>query len=275
MFETIKLFLEKRKISVEKDIEKIENHTSENQEKILFALLKEIADNLSNFDGDNFTEQMMIGLVEMISINFKLFQEEFLHGSIRRQILRVCGIVMGCIWNTEDMDVFICSDLVKGDENCRHITKNIAKLQRFASFLHEIEGTENILQNDINDLKINTAFCEELECISGLKEKARSDPKLVLTWVKVSILQQTILWQMYAVAKLPGHSDKVANHLRRVIFLQRRNDVKFLEECKITTESNMTIANKYKTCLGFKSDMDIPTNEPEANKNEKSRCSVS
>lgn len=275
-FETINIFLEKRGIEiVRKDIEEIENQTFENQKIKLFDILGKIEGNLSNFDGDNFSEQTMIGLVEMISINFELFQEEFLQDCLWRQILRVCGIVMSCIWHTKDIDVFICSDLVKGDENCRLITKNIANLQRFAYFLYGIEHTENILQNDINDLKINTAFCEELECLSGLKEKARSDSKLFLTWVKVSILQQTILWQMYAVAKLPGHSDKVANHLRRIILLQRKNDIKFLDECKIAAKSNMAIANKYKTCLGFASHTDIPTNEAETDKNDKSRCSIS
>lgn len=53
---------------------------------------------------------------------------------------------------------------------------------------------------------------------------------------------------MYAVAKQSGHSEKIANHLHRIILLQKGKDVSFLKEFPDGIET--VLVNKYSTCLG-------------------------
>lgn len=59
--------------------------------------------------------------------------------------------------------------------------------------------------------------------------------------VKMSILQLSILWQMYAVAKTPGHSYITANYFKRVILMHKDDDFKFVEEFK---ESHLFLYNR-------------------------------
>lgn len=244
--ETIRLFLKERNIKVERDIQRVENYIWENKEDPLNVILKRIANSLLHLDEQKVTDDVLMGLVDMLSINFELFQNgKFLYGSILRQILRICGLVMSCFWQISYIDAYICDSLEDNQEG--DIYKNISKIQNFASFLHGFECATNILEKDIRDMKCSGVFCEEL-CKTQLRERAKKNPKLIVTYVKLSILQQTILWQMYAVAKQPGHSDMIANHLHRIILLQKDKDVSLLKELPDGIET--VLVNKYSTCLG-------------------------
>ena len=94
-------------------------------------------------------------------------------------------------------------------------------------------------------------FCEELPCLSSLKENAKSQSSIMLTSVKISILQLSVLWQMYAVSRLPGHSDSTANHLQRVILSQKENDIKFYKNLVFPeTTDEISLVKEYMSCLG-------------------------
>lgn len=244
--ETISIFLKERTIDIERDIRRIENYILENRDDPLNAIFERISENVLKLDEQNVTDEVLMGLVEMLSISFELFHTgKFLYGSILRQVLRICGLVMSCFWQISGIDADICSSLE--DDQKGAIYENISKIQNFASYLHEIECSANILEKDIRDMKRSGAFCEELSQ-TQLRERSKKNPKLILTYVKLSILQQTILWQMYAVAKQPGHSEKIANHLHRMILSQKGKDVSFLTELPDGIET--VLVNKYSTCLG-------------------------
>lgn len=244
--ETIKNFLKERKIEIDRDMRKIEKYIWENKEDPLNAILERVAKALVKLEGQKVTDEVLIGLVEMLSISFELFENgDFLYASILRQILRICGLVMSCFWQISNIDAYICSSIA--DDQKRTIAENISKMQNFASYLHEIECTINLFETDIGEMKRSGEFCEELGQ-TQLRERAKKNPELIVTYVKLSILQQTILWQMYAVAKQPGHSDKIANHLHRIILKQKEKDVSFLDELPDGIET--VFVNKYSTCLG-------------------------
>lgn len=244
--ETIRLFLKERNIKVERDIQRIEKYIWENKEDPLNVILKRIANSLLHLDEQKVTDDVLMGLVEMLSINFELFQNgKFLYGSILRQVLRICGLVLSCFWQISYIDAYICVSLE--DNQGGEIYKNISKIQNFASYLRGFECATNILEKDIREMRRSGDFCEEL-CQTHLRERAKKNPKLIVTYVKLSILQQTILWQMYAVAKQPGHSDMIANHLHRIILKQKEKDVSFLKELPDGIER--VFVKKYSTCLG-------------------------
>lgn len=100
---------------------------------------------------------------------------------------------------------------------------------------------------------VNGKFCEEMKCLPGLKEKASDDPKFFLTYLQLSVLQQTILWQMFAVAKQPGHSESTANRLHKVLLLQKDNDIDFIEMFPESSRSKLAIADRYLSCLANES----------------------
>lgn len=238
--------MKERKIEVERDIQKIEKYILENKDDPLNVILERIATSLLSLDKQKVTDDVLMGLVEMISISFELFQNgKFLYGSILRQVLRICGLVMSSFWQISYIDAYICGSL-EDDQN-GVIYETISKIQNFASFLYEIECAANIMEKDIREMKRSGAFCEEL-CQTQLRERTKKNPKLIVKYVKLSILQQTILWQMYAVAKQPGHSEKISNHLHRIILLQKGKDVSFLKEFPDGIET--VLVNKYSTCLG-------------------------
>lgn len=135
--ETIRLFLKERniKVHVERDIQKVEKYIWENKEDPLNDILKRIANSLLHLDKQKVTDDVLMGLVDMLSINFELFQNgKFLYGSILR--LRICGLVMSCFWQISNIDAYICSSIA--DDQKGTIAENISKIQNFASDLHEI-----------------------------------------------------------------------------------------------------------------------------------------
>lgn len=110
--ETIKIFLKERKIEIDRDIRKIEKYIWENKEDPLNAVLERMAKTLVKLEGQKLTDEVLIGLVEMISISFELFEKrKFLYDCILRQILRICGLVMSCFWQISNIDAYICSSI--------------------------------------------------------------------------------------------------------------------------------------------------------------------
>lgn len=128
-----------------------------------------------------------------------------------------------------DIEHFVCHHLDKGDKTRSTVSKDIRELKRFASYLHEIEIADNILEKHIKDMKSMGSFCRELNSLIALKERAISDPRLIVMVVKMSILQLSILWQMYAVAKTPGHSYITANYFKH-LFLYNREDMMLVKK---------------------------------------------
>lgn len=96
---------------------------------------------------------------------------------------------------------------------------------------------------------------EEMECITSLTEKAMPESRLKGTFISVSILQLSILWQMYAVAKLPGHSDKTENYFRQIIVMQKENNITFVKSfsrCNLSSGSSVekSLVENYLFCFG-------------------------
>lgn len=97
------------------------------------------------------------------------------------------------------------------------------------------------------------SFCREFNSLISLKERAISDPRLIVMAVKMSILQLSIFWQMYAVAKTPGHSYITANYFKRVILMHKDDDFKFVEEFKeshlfLDNREDMVLVKTYLAC---------------------------
>lgn len=251
--QTIQAFLEIKSISIPNDIEIIKIYFLENENAPLNAIVGRIAENTKMLHGDVFDEGMLIGLVEMISINVHIVRKQIPYCSILLQILRVCGLVMSCIWMTRDIETLICSSIENDDEHRKSVAKTICELKSFAAYLSKIERTENIPEREINEMVVNGKFCEEMKCLPGLKEKASDDPKFFFTYLQLSVLQQTILWQMFAVAKQPGHSESTANRLHKVLLLQKDNDIDFIEMFPESSRSKLAIADRYLSCLANES----------------------
>lgn len=83
ILETIEQFLKERKIEIDKDIREIEKYIWENKEDPLNAILERIANTLVKLEGQKVTDEVLIGLVDMLSISFELFENrKILYASI-------------------------------------------------------------------------------------------------------------------------------------------------------------------------------------------------
>lgn len=252
--DTLRDFLQTRDIQVERYIVVIENYiieTEYNDSSILLnSLLERITENLLLLEDSHQAESMIYGLVEMLSIFFQHFEHDFDYGSILRQLLTVCAAISSCIWQTSDIESLVLDRTDYRTMIQSEIAKDIRNLQRFASSLHEIERAENIFERDLNEMKTEGKFCEELDSYEMLRESARSDVHYMKIYVKVRILQITMLWQMYAVAKLPGHSDKIAHYLHHVLSMQKAADFNLIREFLDRNQSCDTLLiRKYFSCL--------------------------
>lgn len=244
-------FLKDRQIRIENDIIQIETYVSDesNEEyNFLDASLESISKVLEVLNGNEFSDNMMDGLQQVLLICFKLFQDDFPFGSILRQLLRMCGAIISCVWQTDGMSDFICRHLKQEDEHRSEIQNDIRALQRFAFFLHEIERCENILERHISHMINESRICDELGCLANLKETSltKNHPHLMVTSLKVGVIQLAVTWQKYAVAKYPGHSDLEAKQLRQIIQLQMQNENLFMKRCrekKLSTSSLRTVLN--------------------------------
>lgn len=256
-------FLKERQIRIDNDIIEIAKYVSDesNEEyNFLDASLESIATVIEVLNGNEFNENMMDGLQRVLLICFKLFKDDFLFGSILRQFLRMCGAIISCIWQTHGIADFICRHLKQEDENRSEIQNDIRALQRFASFLHEIERCENILERHISHMINESKICDELGCLANLKETSltKNHPHLMVTSLKVGVIQLAVTWQKYAVAKYPGHSDLEAKQLRQIIQLQMQNENLFMKKCReknLSTSSLRTVVNMPLFTSGW--DMDV------------------
>lgn len=111
--ETIQSFLIKRKMNVEKDIKKIQKYILTHENNELQNSLQKIAEAISYLDEVCFNENSIHGMLKLFSIYFKLFEDDFQFGDILRQLLRICGVILSCIWQ-----VFVCHYL-ENDEKYR------------------------------------------------------------------------------------------------------------------------------------------------------------
>lgn len=111
------------------DIEKIKRYILEDDTFSLFSTLENISEIICCLDEEHFTDNTMHRILEVFSINFYLFK---------------------------------CQHLDKGDKTRSTVSKDIRELKRFASYLHEIEIADNILEKHITDKKVWAAFAESL-----------------------------------------------------------------------------------------------------------------
>ena len=185
----IQIFLEKHDMRIEKEIEQIENFLSKDENNTLHCSVKRITESLTYLDEDEFNDQTLHGILEIMSINFQLFQEKLPFGSILRKLLRVCGLILSSVWQANKIENFMCSRTEPGFSYETSVAKDIRDLKRFASVLREIENADNILERNIAEMRREGKFCEELPCLASLKENAKSQSSIMLTSVKVSILQ--------------------------------------------------------------------------------------
>lgn len=231
----IMAFLQERQISIENDIEEIESFVFEERNEKnqdLISSLESIVSVLDLLSGDEFNENMMNGLQKMLSVCKQLFQDDFLFCSILRQLLRMCGVIIGCIWKAHGIDSFACRLLKQKDRHRSEIQNDIRVLQRFAFSLHEIERCETTLERHISHMINESRICDELGCLTNLKETSitKHNLHLMKTSLKISAIQLAVTWQKYAVAKYPGHSDLEAKQLRQMILLQIRNEQLFINK---------------------------------------------
>lgn len=100
----------------------------------------------------------------------------------------MCGVIIGCIWQTRGIDSFACRLLKEKDGHRSEIQNDIRALHRFAFFLHEIERCENILERHISHMINESKICDELGCLANLKETSikKHNPHLVVTSLNVS-----------------------------------------------------------------------------------------
>lgn len=168
---SIQYFFDERKVNVKKDIDRIAKFISENEDDELSSYLKKIADIIPRLDGDCFTDSTMNEVLDMLSINFELFQEDFQFDSVLRQLLRVCGLVLSCIWNIDGIYSYVTHYLKQDNTYGSHIEKDLRAIKRFEISLNQIECAENILESDIRDMKSDGKFCKELKCLAKLKKK--------------------------------------------------------------------------------------------------------
>lgn len=255
--ETIQVFLERRQKNVEKTIYKIKQHIVRGRNDKLHTALQKIAKTISNLhvDEQSFTENHIHGIMDLLQMYFDLFDDDFQFGDILRQVLKVCGLILSCICQVSGIEDFIFSYLVQEEDLRLAMINDIRELIRFAIFLNGLEQERNILEKDIKEMNDRGKFCEEFKCLAILQERAKTDSRLMVTSVKVSILQLSMLWQMYAVAKLPGHSDITANYLRQIIQLHKKNDIKMIKtfiDCSLSLENtvDLHLISKYLACLG-------------------------
>lgn len=205
---------------------------------------------MADLDEDELNDHVMQGLLKIISINFQLFQNGYFYGSILRELLRVCGLIGSCVWQVKKIEEYVCSNIEK--RLTAPVAKDVRELKRFALFLRGIERGDNIQERDVRDIRTYGKFCEELPSHTSLKERGKSEYLIMFTSAKVSILQLSILWQMYAVAKLPGHSEHTANYLREIILSQKNDDLQFYD-CNVFPGATheMALVKKYLICLGI------------------------
>lgn len=248
---TINVFLDKHCVKIEKDITKIKKYLSKNEDNELSFALERIAESLTYLSEDELSDHAMQGLTEIISINFQFTTNTCLYDCILLQFYRMCGLILTRVWQFKEIGSFVCSNVELGNTCEAAVRKDVRDLQRFELFLRGIEGEENILEKDIWDMRNEGKFCVELPGLSKIKELAKDKTSIIVTCVKLSILQHSALWQMHAVAQVKGYGDRTAEYLRGINLSQRNDDIKFYEG-NVFSEYNyeMHCVKNFLSCLG-------------------------
>lgn len=220
---------------------------------------------------------MMFELQQMILICYQLFNDEFQFGSILRQLLRMCGVVISCVWQTHGIDEYFCGLLNITDVNQSEIQTDVRSLHRIAFFLHEVERCEIIEEKHIKNMFDERRFSNKFSILPNLQNTAIAihHPGIMVTCLKLSIIQLAVTWQMYAVAKYPGHSDNYAYRYKKCIQSQRTKDSDFIDKFKNDEQNkhkrwskssvDMSSVDDYVSCLGC----DGSKGEPNARKSLK------
>lgn len=260
IFQKLRVFLERRGYEVTEEILVIESFDLQNKNNELYKSMEKVAKTLSSLSGEKFTHEMMIGLLEMISICFDLSKTKMDFGSILTPILRVYGLVLSCIWQTTGIEDFVCQGL-KTNEKIRHeISRDIYNLFCISLGVNTVECAKNIREKDIDEMMKTKLISEELECFLYLKNKAVENTELIVTFVMMDILQQAIFWRMYAVANSPGHSSRQANHMLQFISMHKEHkDYAFIKSYKFCPGPNTILVKGYLTCMGC--DHNLPVTE--------------
>lgn len=81
-----------KKVRIDKDLEKIKKYILKDETFSLFTSLKKISEIIRYLDEQHFTDNTMYGILDVFSINFYLFKDDFQFGSVLRQLLRICGV---------------------------------------------------------------------------------------------------------------------------------------------------------------------------------------
>lgn len=279
-FKKIKDILLVKQVKIENDLDQIETYISDegNAEPILLnPFLEKIAKIVDLFKKDVFDEHMMFGLQQMISICYQLFNDEFQFGSILRQLLRMCGVVISCIWQTHGIDEHFCGLLNITDVNQSEIQTDVRGLHRVALFLHEVERCEILEEKHIKNMFDERRFSNKFSILPNLQDTAKAihHPGMMVTCLKLSIIQLAVTWQMYAVAKYPGHSDNYAYKYKKRIQSQMTKDSEFIDKFKNNEQNkhkrwskasdDMSSVYDYVSHLGC----DVSMGEPNARKSLK------
>lgn len=253
----IQLFLNKRKVNVETEIQKIADYILTTKDNALPSYLKNTVDFISYMDDVCFSDKTLYGLFEIISMHSKVFQRILLIHSIHRQLFRVFGLILGCIWKTRGIKTYVIHHLKHNDNCMTEIVKDLRAFKRFARFLHPIECSRNIMQREVVEMEMEGKSFYELDCLLTLMERAKSDPYLLLTIIKLRMLQFTIFWQMFAVAKYQSHSDIIANDLRNLIWFRMKENRIFFENLSDDILSSAFSSNESSIVMNYLSCIDL------------------
>lgn len=67
--------------------------------------------------------------------------------------MRICGVILSCIWYVFDIVVFVCYYLDNDEKYWLIVVKDICELKCFVVFFYEIEYVNNIFESYIIDMK--------------------------------------------------------------------------------------------------------------------------
>lgn len=244
-------------MNVETEVQNIADYILTEKDSTLPSYLKNTVDFISYIDDVCFSDKTLYGLFEIISMNSKLFQRILLFHPIHRQLLRIFGLILSCIWKTRGIKTYVIHHL-KHNDNCQpEIVKDLIAFKRFARFLHPIECSRNIMQREVLEMEAEGKSFKELDCLLTLMERAQSDPYLLLTIIKLRMLQLTIFWQMFAVAKYPSHCDNIANDLRNLIWFRMKEYRIIFEKFSDDILSSAFSSNESSIVMNYLSCIDL------------------
>ncbi|XP_061167962.1 uncharacterized protein LOC133176919 [Saccostrea echinata] len=217
--EKICSFFDENGLRAKSDLIRIEEYFLKSEDELVHSL-KEIASSVESMNDKTRCDIMMSGVAKLIGFNHRLFTKPFPFASICTPLLRICGLILSSTWHTDGIDEYVCDSIRNHSTLKTAISKDIRSMERFAVFLRGIENAENISERNIRQLITEGKFCEEIASLAETRGKVSETVDLMITFMRMAILQLVVLWQMYALAKFPGHSDKEAETLKTACFAQ-------------------------------------------------------